>query len=130
MPEQVEIASTHVKVLLVDDEPQIRNLLRHLLMKVENYYVLTASSGEEALILSREHSERIDILITDIEMGGMSGVQLYSHFQQERPETPVLFISGKADGFRKLLPDCPLLEKPFPLQEFIAKVAEVLSTPR
>ena len=56
-------------VLLVDDEPEIRTLLMYLLMRDGGYDVMTASSGEEALDLSRNRSEKIDILITDIDMG-------------------------------------------------------------
>ncbi len=72
-------------------------------------------------------SGRIDILITDIDMGKMSGIDLYKELRQERPSIRVLFISGKAQGFRKALPDAPLLEKPFPLAKFISTVRDVLA---
>ena len=123
MPQEIEEAvSRSINVLLVDDEPQIRKLLANLLMKDLNYHVLTASTGESALDLARQRPEKIDILITDIDMGKMSGIDLYRHIREERPETAVLFISGKAEGFRKSMPDCPLLEKPFPLEQFVVKV--------
>ena len=89
---------------------------------------MTASSGEEALELSRNHSEKIDILITDFEMGKVSGVELYRHIRAQRPETAVLFISASADRIRELLPECPVLEKPFSPRQFVAIVAELLST--
>ena len=116
------------KVLLVDDEPQIRALLVYLLIRDGGYHVMTASSGEEALELSRNRSEKIDILITDIDMGSMNGIGLYRHFREERPETAVLFISANGDNIRESLPECPVLEKPFLPRQFVAKVAEVLST--
>jgi DNA-binding response OmpR family regulator len=114
-------------VLLVDDEPQLRKLLANLLSRDRSFHVMTASSGEEALALSRNRSERIDILITDIDMGGMSGIELFTHIREERPETEVLFISAMAHRIRESL---PVLHKPFMPRQFVAKVAEVLSTPK
>ena len=128
MPQEIGVGARAVKVLLVDDHPQIRNLLANVLRRNRIYHVMTASSGEEALDLSRNRSERIDILITDIDMGSMNGVELYRHIREERPETAVLFISATADRIRESLPECPVLEKPFDARQFVAKVVEVLST--
>src|SRR5664279_878048 len=94
------VNSRKVNVLLVDDERQIRNLLEKALMRSGSYHVLTASSGEDALDLSRNQTDNIDILVTDIDMGKMSGIELYGHIREERPETMVLFISGKGKFFR------------------------------
>jgi two-component system cell cycle sensor histidine kinase/response regulator CckA len=127
MPNDIDAVSDAQIVLLVDDEPQIRTLLEHLLLKEERYQVLTAGSGEEALDVSRQCPDKIDLLITDIDMGKMNGIQLYRHIREERPDTAALFISGKADGFRDSLPQCPLLEKPFPLGKFVQTVQEVLA---
>jgi DNA-binding NtrC family response regulator len=119
--------SSSTEVLLVDDDPQLRTLLAKLLSRDQSYRVMTASCGEEALDLSRNRSERIDILITDIDMGKMSGIELYGHIKKERPETGVLFISAMAHG---ILESLPMLQKPFMPRQFLAKVAEVLSTPK
>jgi CheY-like chemotaxis protein len=118
------------QVLLVDDEPQVRRFLAKLLSREQSYHVTTASSGEEALDLSRNRSERIDILVTDIDMGNMSRIELYRHIREEHPETAVLFISANADRMGELLPECSVLEKPFDPRQFMAKVAEVLSAAR
>ena len=117
--------SSSTEVLLVDDDPQLRTLLAKLLSRDQSYRVMTASSGEEALDLSRNRSERIDILITDIDMGKMSGIELYGPIKKERPETGVLFIPAMAHG---ILESLPMLQKPFMPRQFLAKVAEVLST--
>src|SRR5580765_9016273 len=101
--------SKATEVLLVDDDPQLRTLLAKLLSRDQSYRVMTASCGEEALDLSRNRSERIDILITDIDMGKMSGIELYGHIKKERPETGVLFISAVAHG---ILESPPMLQKP------------------
>jgi CheY-like chemotaxis protein len=110
------------EVLLVDDHPQIRKLLANLLSRDQNYHVTTASSGEEALDLSRNRSDKIDILITDIDMGEMSGIELYRHIREERPDTAVFFISALASRIGELLPNLPVLQKPFMPGEFVAKV--------
>jgi len=117
-------------VLLVDDEPQLRKLVAYLLVRNGSYHVMTACSGEEALALSRDRIERIDILITDLDMGEMSGIELYKHIREERPETGVLFISAMPHRIGETLPDCPILQKPFMPRQFVAKVAEVLSAPK
>jgi DNA-binding response OmpR family regulator len=117
--------NSSVSVLLVDDEPQIRKLLANLLSRDRSYHVITASSGEEALDVSRNRTGRIDILITDIDMGKMSGIELYTHIREERPKMGVLFISAMAHRTRESL---PVLQKPFMPRQFVAKVAEVLST--
>ena len=127
MSQESGVVAVVVNVLLVDAEPQIRKLLAHVLMKAGSYHVLTAASGEDALDLSRNRSERIDILITDIEMGGISGIQLYTQLAKERPRMAVLFVSAEADVFRESYPDWPFLNKPFLPKEFLTKVQEVQS---
>jgi len=124
MPLESEAVSGPVVVLLVDDEIQVLNLLRHCLLKQQVYQVLTASSGEEALAFSRNSCTRLDIVVTDIDMGKMSGIDLYQHLRRERPETAVLFMSGTSGRFREALPPGRLLTKPFSLQDFVSTVAE------
>ena len=79
MTNETGVVPKAVKVLLVDDDPQIRRLLVSLLKRDGSFHVMTATSGEEALDLSRNHSEKIDMLITDFEMGSMSGIELYRY---------------------------------------------------
>ena len=127
MLQGIRSASKVVHVLIVDDQPQLRNLLTNLLQRDGGFHVTEAASGEEALDLSRNLSDRIDILITDIDMGEMSGIELYTQIRKERPETPVLFISANVDRILVCLPKCSALEKPFHARQFLAKVEEVLS---
>jgi CheY-like chemotaxis protein len=129
MLQGIRSASKVVHVLIVDDQPQLRNLLTNLLQRDGGFHVTEAASGEEALDLSRNLSDRIDILITDIDMGEMSGIELYTHIRKERPETAVLFISADVDRIHESLPECSVLEKPFRARQFVAKVAEMLTTP-
>ena len=123
------IAEHQIRVLVVDDEPLVINLLRKLLEKQRKYQVLTAGSGEEALRLSRQSADTIDVLITDFEMGEMNGIQLYTQLAKERPGTAVLFVSADAEVFRDSYPDLPFLRKPFVPREFVTKLQQVHSIP-
>ena len=78
---------SHV-ALLVDDEAQVLNLLRHLLVKDGNYHVLTAANGGEALDVSSKYSQGIDILITDMIMPGMTGLELIEKLQNHPSGRP------------------------------------------
>lgn len=110
MSRRPEATSKPFIVLLVDDEHQIRGMLRHLLLKDGCFQVVTASDAGDALALSSAYEGDIDILVTDIDMGAMNGIELYRRIKEQRPNVRVLFISGKAEGFRNALPDAPLLE--------------------
>jgi signal transduction histidine kinase len=84
---------THV--LLVEDEPTIRKLTTRIL-SAQGYKVLAAASGIEALELSRG-SDRIDVLLTDVIMPGMTGSELAEALARERPGLPIIFMSGYSD---------------------------------
>lgn len=81
-------------VLLVDDEPGIRNVLGISLSDV-GYQVITAADGKEALDLFHQH--RPAIVITDIKMPGMSGIDLLQALKEEQPDTEVIMITGHGD---------------------------------
>jgi PAS domain S-box-containing protein len=82
------------KLLLVDDEEGIRKVLGISLMDM-GYEVLTAPSGEEALSVFRTHAP--PIVLTDIKMPGMDGIQLLKALKAENPETEVIMITGHGD---------------------------------
>src|SRR2546423_1048634 len=77
-------------ILIVDDEPEIRNLLCELLR--EEYDCATACSAEEAL--SRLADAEFDLVLSDIQMGGMSGLEMIPHALGRSPETVVVMVSG------------------------------------
>jgi DNA-binding NtrC family response regulator len=78
-------------ILIADDEQGIRDSLQKLL-EFESYRVLLANDGPSALGMARE--ERIDLILLDIKMPGMDGLEVLSHLQEEQPELPVVIISG------------------------------------
>ncbi len=81
-------------VLLVDDEPGIRNVLRIALQDM-GYPVLTATDSLDALHTFRE--QRPPIVLTDIKMPGMDGIDLLKAIKQEQPDTEVIMITGHGD---------------------------------
>jgi len=84
-------------VLVVEDEPTILQLIVDTLDNL-GYTVLSATSGMEALDVSRAHPGTIDLLLTDVVMPGINGVLLSEALADQRPGLPVIFISGYTDN--------------------------------
>lgn len=105
------------RVLVVDDDETIRDTLYELL--TENYICRTAETAEKAF--ARLQADAYDVVLTDISMPGLSGLELLGHIRQGFPNTPVIVISGISDqehaqGLIKLGAFDYLL-KPFSLDE-------------
>ena len=90
------------------------------------YRVLVASDGIEALALSREFAEPIQLLLTDVIMPGMDGRELAERMMITRPDTRILFMSGYAEP---PIPDEVLLQKPLTPDALARKVAAILRQP-
>ena len=85
-----EVRDGKVRILITDDQPEIRGVLFDLLS--ESYECETAGSAEEAL--ARLRGGEFDIVITDIMMDGMSGLEMIPHVRAAAPDTVVVMISG------------------------------------
>jgi PAS domain S-box-containing protein len=118
------------RVVVVDDEPAIGTLVERIL-RGAGYLVDTATSGAEGLSLINALEEPLDLLLSDMVMPEMSGVELAWEVRSRRPATKVLFMSGYAepvlDTHEALPPGLELLTKPFNEEELLAKVAHVLA---
>jgi PAS domain S-box-containing protein len=116
-------------ILVVDDEPSIRKLLLQTMQPL-GYKLLDAASGEDAVKVSNEYPGTIDLLVTDVVMSGMNGMQLADTLRQRRTDIKVIFISGYIDTAmvqqdvvdKKLI----LMQKPLIPTVLAAKVREVL----
>jgi len=80
-------------ILVVDDEASIRQLIKDILQPL-GYRLLEASNGDEALRLCANAGEVIDILLTDVIMPGMNGLELSKAIKARRPEIKTIFMSG------------------------------------
>lgn len=96
-------------VLVVDDEPLVRMLGADMMMDL-GFDVLEAETGEEALGLITTRRD-IALLLTDVRMPGMDGVELAGRAQALRPDLKVIFVSGYTAAHTRL--PGPLVEKPF-----------------
>lgn len=104
-------------LLIVDDDEAIRDNLYDLFS--ERHMCHVAETAEQAIVWL--HQEAYDVVLTDISMPGVSGVELLGHVRQRQPDTPVIVISGIADqehakGLLRLGAFDYLL-KPFQLEE-------------
>jgi two-component system, cell cycle sensor histidine kinase and response regulator CckA len=119
-------------VLLVEDEDTVRELVEEIL-RVHGYAVLVATRPEEGIRLAGERTGRIDLLICDAIMPGMSGRQLAQAVKRSRPCLRVLFVSGHADPALArsgaLDADATFLQKPFTPESLAAKVRLTLDRP-
>jgi two-component system, cell cycle sensor histidine kinase and response regulator CckA len=116
-------------ILLVEDEAAARKITA-LLLESLGYRVQEASSGEEAWQLAHGTWEKIDLLMTDVLLPGMSGLELAEVLQARDAGLKVLFLSGHTGDTlvrHGVVPtEVPFLQKPFTLDALSRKVREVL----
>ncbi len=118
-------------ILLVEDELAILNITTTILTRL-GYSVLKANSPGEAVALAGEHGERIHLLLTDMVMPEMNGLDLSINLQARYPKLKCLFMSGyTADvigRYGMLDEGLNFINKPFSLPDLAAKVREVLDS--
>ncbi|MDX1631536.1 MAG: response regulator [Thermoanaerobaculia bacterium] len=117
------------KILVVEDAEMVRNLVRDSL-ETFGYRVLTAETPEAAEDLATS-DPGIDLLVTDVVMPDLSGPELAGRIREQRPELPVLYMSGYSDEaivHHGVLPSATeFLPKPFSPGDLARKVREVLA---
>jgi CheY-like chemotaxis protein len=116
-------------ILLVEDEENVRKPLLQIL-EARGYNVLEAADADQAMNISKSHPGPIHLMVTDILMDGMNGVELAERLAFKRPEMKVLFATGYPAGLAErpslTNEEAPLLKKPFSGRDLAAKVREVL----
>ena len=126
-PEEKHIVNGQGTILLVEDEPTLRRVARMLLEKL-GYRVLEAPSGEAALEMYAEQQQDIDLILLDVVMPGLNGLQTLERLRALDPQVRVILCSGVADTEEETLPDgVSFMPKPFPLEILSQKVAAALS---
>jgi signal transduction histidine kinase/CheY-like chemotaxis protein len=114
-------------IILVEDETLVREITARVLGRA-GYNVLEAGDGEEAIQLVRRHNGHIDLVITDVVMARMGGLELARRVAKEQPGLPILLMSGYS---AEEMPENDLtigfLQKPFTPRELLQKVATLLT---
>jgi CheY-like chemotaxis protein len=117
------------KILVIDDEELIVKSLRKLLEK-NGFTVFIAKNGQDALAIAEEES--FDLIVADIRMPGMNGVETVQAIHENLAEkkAPVIFITGYADEEirkkAKMLKPVAYIYKPFDISDLVNKVKEIL----
>ena len=117
------------QVLVVDDEPVVRQLVCAVLQGA-GYEVLQADGGAQGLEILGQHPTGIDLVLLDLTMPGISGVELFRELKRTRPELRVVVMSGYTrSNVAKLFADVApndFLEKPFQAEQLLTVVRRVL----
>ncbi|HKP95236.1 MAG TPA: response regulator [Fibrobacteria bacterium] len=120
-------------IVVVDDDQANRRLMAGIL-ELNGYRVRSNSSGEECWEWIRNHPDEFDLLVTDVRMPGMNGLELANLVRAFQPDTKILFVTGFTDfSPRELVtsgdPQDFILQKPFDNGALLRKVETLLKTP-
>jgi two-component system cell cycle sensor histidine kinase/response regulator CckA len=119
-------------ILYAEDDAAVRSVVRGILQRC-GYTVLEAPDGQAAVSLAAKRQGRIDLLLTDVVMQGISGRELAERFSALRPGAKVLYVSGYTDDavvrHGILASEIHYLQKPFTRDVLARKVREVLDAP-
>ena len=127
---QAPAAETRPTVLVVDDEEDLRDIMRRMLER-RGFDTLVAGDSQEAIAVCREHPGEIHILVTDLGLPGVTGGDLSQAATELRPGMRVVYISGLpkdiavADGL--IEPEALLVKKPFSTELLIEALRSVLA---
>jgi CheY-like chemotaxis protein len=116
-------------ILLVEDDPAVRRMAAEVLLSA-GYRVLAAPSGADALRIAANHEGRLDLLLTDVVMSGMTGPELTRQFIVQFPNVRTLYMSGYTDdaierhGVQGRT--ARILQKPFTQETLARSVREAL----
>jgi len=115
------------RILIVEDDPNILRGL-DLNLAMEGYKVRTAADGEEGLLIAR--TERPDLLIVDVMLPRLGGLELVRELRKEDPDMPILILSAKGQEADKVaglaLGADDYVVKPFGLRELLARIGAAL----
>ncbi len=117
-------------ILVVEDHESIRRMMVRSLEK-QGYKVLSAVNGVDAIQVFQGYSEPIDLLLSDVVMPEMDGVQLAEKLRELAPQMKVLFISGYTEDWNRYFNPSQgnkqLFQKPFSIPDFLAEVRKHLN---
>jgi CheY-like chemotaxis protein len=115
---------TQKRILLVEDDPPIRNLIR-MVLDQGNHAVVEARNGQEALAMFKQ--QPFDLVVTDLDMPEMPGDQLVVEIKRLMPQQPIILMTADRGGLQGIdqVPNV-ILDKPFPMQTLHTAIASLL----
>jgi PAS domain S-box-containing protein len=123
------VATGRGRILVAEDEPALRGMIRRLL-ETRGYEVALAGDGEEALRIAARDAVGFDLLLSDVVMPGINGYVLMNRLRSANPNLKVILMSGyneeKVMEVRDLAPGTAFLSKPFPLDQLLRTLRELL----
>ncbi|PCJ55268.1 MAG: hypothetical protein COA70_03260 [Planctomycetota bacterium] len=118
------------KILLVEDQAPVRNLASDALLE-NGFEVEIAENGSQALELMADGTLQVDLLLSDVVMPEMDGLELSRQFSKLHPEVPIMLMSGFVDrvfpGAGEESQGIPFLRKPFTAEQLIEAVVEAIA---
>ena len=119
-----------MRVLVVDDEEMVLSIVTKILER-QGYQVTKAFSGEEGLWWCSEQSDQIDLMLLDLTMPGLSGVETLRRVRQIKPDLPCIISSGHNADWdnipEELKPDVHFLQKPYRAEKLTELVNSILT---
>jgi CheY-like chemotaxis protein len=113
-------------ILVVDDEPSLLQFVG-MILKQNGYTVLSASSGIEALMLYSSYRSEIHLVLTDVQMPGMNGIELAERLRALHPTIKIVLMSGFVPDDIEVPKDLQLLTKPFLPDRLVTAVEQTLA---
>jgi two-component system cell cycle sensor histidine kinase/response regulator CckA len=118
-------------IVVVDDDEDVRSVIARLLER-DGYTVLEAENGEHALEVMQEHHGPVDLLVSDINMPEMDGLELVGFLRDAYPSLRALFVSGQGPQYLmenrdRIAEGTHFLAKPFKPEALSERVREIIS---
>ena len=117
-------------LLLIDDDQMVLDILNEVLHSAK-ISIITAHNGEEALSKFKEYQQKIKLILLDLFLPDINGIEIYKKIMEISSKIKVIFMSGFPDRdilkLKNLPGDFDFVQKPFSLQEIKAKVQNILS---
>ena len=109
-------------VLVVDDDVRILALTEEML-RVAGYRVLKTNVASEAVLIFERNAAEIDVVLSDVQMPGLTGPELACRLRQRNPDLPIVFMTGCSEDCAP--PDA--LQKPFKMADLWSKISDALN---
>ena len=109
-------------ILVVDDDVRILALTEEML-RVAGYRVLKTNVASEAVLIFERNAAEIDIVLSDVQMPGLTGPELACRLRQRNPDLPIVFMTGCSEDCAP--PDA--LQKPFKMADLWSKISDALN---